>query len=66
MKRSTKYVGLDVHQASTVAAVREEGGRMVARGIFTTDEEAILEFFGGIRGTVHVAFEEGPPGAVAL
>jgi hypothetical protein len=38
-----------VHQASTVAAVREEGGRMLARGIFATDEEAILEFFGGIR-----------------
>ena len=25
MKRSTKYVGLDVHQASTVSSVREEG-----------------------------------------
>jgi hypothetical protein len=59
MKRTTKYVGLDVHQASTVAAVREEGGRMLARGIFATEEEAIVEFFGGIRGTVHVAFEEG-------
>lgn len=59
MKRSTKYVGLDVHQASTVAVVREEGGRILARSIFATNEEAILEFFGGIRGTVHIAFEEG-------
>src|SRR5512146_3114437 len=25
MKRSTKYVALDVHQATTVASVREEG-----------------------------------------
>ena len=27
MKRRTKYVGLDVHQAMTAASVREEGGR---------------------------------------
>jgi hypothetical protein len=33
MKRSTKYVGLDVHQATTVASVREEGGRVIAHTI---------------------------------
>ena len=27
MKHSSKYVGLDVHQATTVTAVREECGR---------------------------------------
>jgi hypothetical protein len=59
MKRTTKYVGLDVHQASTVAAVREESGRIIGRSIFATEESLILEFFRGIRGTVHVAFEEG-------
>lgn len=31
MKRTTKYVALDVHQASTVASVREESGRVIAR-----------------------------------
>ncbi len=31
MKRSTKYVALDVHQATTVASVREESGRVIAR-----------------------------------
>jgi hypothetical protein len=50
---------LDVHQASTVAVVREESGRIIRRSIFATDEEAILEFFRGVRGTVLVAFEEG-------
>ena len=30
MKRNTKYVGLDVHQAMTVATVRGEGGRVIA------------------------------------
>ena len=29
MKRTTKYVALDVHQATTVASVREESGRVM-------------------------------------
>jgi transposase len=59
MKRSTKYVALDVHQATTVAAVRQEGGRVIARTILPTEAAALLEFFGGMRGAVHVTFEEG-------
>jgi len=59
MKRTTKYVGLDVHQAMTVASVREESGRVIARSVFPTEEATILEFFGGMRGAIHVAFEEG-------
>ena len=59
MKRTTKYVGLDVHQASTVSSVREEGGRVIARTIVPTETSAIIEFFRGMRGTIHVAFEEG-------
>jgi transposase len=59
MKQTTKYVGLDVHQATSVAAVREESGRVIARSIVPTDAAAIVEFFRGMRGTVNVAFEEG-------
>lgn len=59
MKRTTKYVGLDVHQASTVCSVREEGGRVIARTIVPTEQSAVIEFLGGMRGTIHVAFEEG-------
>ncbi len=59
MKRTTKYVGLDVHQESTVSSVREEGGRVIARTIVPTETSAIIEFFQGMRGTIHVAFEEG-------
>ncbi|MGW8323546.1 MAG: IS110 family transposase [Thermodesulfobacteriota bacterium] len=59
MKRTTKYVALDVHQAMTVASVREEGGRILARSIFPTEEPSILEFFRGMRGSIHVTFEEG-------
>jgi hypothetical protein len=29
MKRTTKYVAIDVHQATTVASVRQEGGRVI-------------------------------------
>ena len=28
MRRTTKYVALDVHQATTVASVREQSGRV--------------------------------------
>ena len=43
MKRTAKYVGLDVHQATTVASVREEGGRVIARTIVPTEEPALVE-----------------------
>lgn len=59
MKRTTKYVALDVHQATTVAAVREQSGRVIARSILPTESTALVEFFGGMRGSIHVVFEEG-------
>jgi transposase len=59
MKRTTKYVFLDVHQATTVSAVREEGGRLIARSILPTEGGPLVEYFRGMRGAVHVAFEEG-------
>jgi hypothetical protein len=59
MKRTTKYVGLDVPQATNVASVRDDSGRILARSILPTEERTLLEFFRGQRGSVHVAFEEG-------
>jgi hypothetical protein len=59
MKRTTKYVALDVHQATTVASVREETGRVIARSVLPTDRASLTEFIGGMRGAVHVTFEEG-------
>jgi len=59
MKRSAKYVALDVHQATTVATVREQSGRIMARSVLPTEQLALVEFFRGMRGTVQVAFEEG-------
>jgi hypothetical protein len=51
--------GLDVHQATTVASVRTEGGRVIARSALPTEAGALVEFLQGMRGTIHVALEEG-------
>src|SRR6266511_4109698 len=59
MKRTTKYVALDVHQATTVASVREDSGRVIARSVLPTDRGALTEFVRGMRGARHVTFEEG-------
>ncbi|MEX2154138.1 MAG: transposase, partial [Gemmatimonadaceae bacterium] len=59
MKLSTKHVGLDVHQATSVASVREDSGRVIARSILPTEAPAIVEFFRGMRATIKVALEEG-------
>lgn len=59
MKRTTKYVALDVHQATTVASVREQTGRVIARTIVPTEAAALVEFIRGMRGAIHVVFEEG-------
>jgi transposase len=59
MNRSAKYVALDVHQATTVASVREQSGRVIAKSILPTEQTALVEFFRSMRGAVHVAFEEG-------
>lgn len=42
MKPSTKYIGLDVHQATTMASVCEESGRAIAQIIVPTEEQALL------------------------
>ncbi len=59
MKRTTKHVGLDVHQATTVACVRADSGRVIAEAILPTEGAAVVEFFRGMRGTIQVALEEG-------
>ena len=54
-----KYIGLDVHQASISAAVRDETGKLVMQTVMATRAAAIAEFLDGLRGTLHVTFEEG-------
>ena len=59
MKRTTKYLGLDVHQATTVISVREDSGRVIARSVVPTEEAPLLAYLRGMRGPIHLAFEEG-------
>jgi hypothetical protein len=58
-KRDAKYIGLDVHQATICAAVLDSAGNLVMEAILETKTETILQFLGGIRGSLHVTFEEG-------
>jgi len=58
MKRTVKYVALDVHQATSVVSVRDEVGRVIARTTLPTEAGAICDYFRGMRGTIHVTFEE--------
>jgi hypothetical protein len=59
----TKYVGLDVHQATTVATVRDSSGKIIARSILPTEEAALLEFFAGMRSCSNDAKRRAHPAA---
>ena len=54
-----KYIGLDVHQATISAAVRDSAGKLVMEAILETKAETILQFVRGLRGSLHVTLEEG-------
>src|SRR3974377_819090 len=54
-----KYIGMDVHQATISAAVLDSTGTLVMEAILETKAETILQFLHGLRGSLHVTFEEG-------
>ena len=53
------YLGLDVHQATVVASLRDESGKVVMRATVETEAKAILRLVQSAGPRVHVAFEEG-------
>jgi transposase len=55
----SKYIGMDVHQASIVAVVLDASGKVVMESILETRAETVLQFILGLRGTLWVTFEEG-------
>ncbi len=56
---SEKYIGLDVHQATTLVPVVDSSGKVVMESILETKAAIILQFFAGLQGTLYVTFEEG-------
>jgi transposase len=60
---STKYIGLDVHQATISVAVRDSAGKLVMESILETKASTILDFIRGLGGNLWVTFEEGTSAA---
>jgi hypothetical protein len=59
---ATQYnIGMDVHKESISIAVRNGAGRIVMECVIGTS--MILQFIDGLRGDLHVTFEEGTPAA---
>jgi len=56
---SKKYIGMDVHKESISIAVRNGAGKIVMECVIETKASMILEFIDGLRGDLHVTFEEG-------
>src|SRR6202142_420611 len=54
-----KYIGLDVHQATISAVVLDSAGRLVMESILETKAATVLQFIHGLRGSLHITFEEG-------
>ena len=58
-----KYIGLDVHQATISATVLDAKGKLVMEAILETKAETVLQLIHGLRGSLHVTFEEGTSAA---
>src|ERR1035438_2830063 len=56
---SIKYVGLDVHRDSISVAVLNAEGKLAMQSVIATHATTILDFLHGLRGILHVTFEEG-------
>jgi transposase len=53
-----KYMGMDVHQATTVVAVLDSAGKQVLETIVATEAAAVVRLIQTISGPLHVTFEE--------
>jgi transposase len=54
-----KYIGMDVHKEATVIAVLNANGNLVMESIVETKAGSLLQFIHGLRGELHVTWEEG-------
>jgi transposase len=56
---SVKYIGMDVHKDAISIAVLSSSGKLVMECVIETKAITILQFIQGLRGSLHVTFEEG-------
>jgi hypothetical protein len=66
MTRTTKYVTLDVPQATAVAAVCEQSGHVIARSILPTEATAVGQSLSKRMGMEHVTHRDYTRLAAAL
>src|ERR1700676_3349341 len=55
----TKYIVMNVHRESISIAVLNSAGKVVLECVIETKASIILQFIDGLRGDLHVTFEEG-------
>src|SRR6202049_241990 len=60
---SKKYIGMDVHKESISIAVMNGAGKISMECVIETKASMLLQFIDGLRGDVHVTFEEGTSAA---
>ena len=56
---NVKYIGMDVHKEAICIAVLNSSGKLVMECTIETKASTILDFLKGLRGSLHVTFEEG-------
>lgn len=56
---SIKYIGMDLHSAPISAEVVKDAGKLSMETTMATEASTVLDFIGGLQGTLHVAFKEG-------
>jgi hypothetical protein len=54
---------MDVHKESITSAVMNGAGKIVMECVIETKASMILQFIDGLRGDLHVTFEEGTSAA---
>ena len=59
MSCDIRYIGMDVHKEAVVIAVLSGRGKLVMESIVETKASSILQFIHGLRGKLHVTWEEG-------
>ena len=58
-----KYVAFDVHLATIAFCIVDGFGKILWEGVFPNSAETIRDFLSGIRGRVHLTFEQGTQSA---